>query len=462
MSRASSPPLTPWLSLHKRFATSHYWRDRLFSCGIGAALLSLFAWLVGAGLTWHLGFIAAGAALGFLRPLRSSQDWALHWLDSHWGLSYRTALESQESQGQEAQDAYGLRAALQQRVERAAKNLERPSIQPWWLPLFAIAFGLLLLPQVPWSGTSPFATTPPADGGEALVAEEEDDGQEVAAQEDALTSEGERPAAADALSSDAADAAGSPAEAGQGSTSTSASAPESDTPLDRDALENFMRSLPEEEPPEEGAEEATEEGRAPAEGEGEAGEPSRSREAAGQEGEGDTSEETGEGEAGAEAGQEGEGEEGSEPGEGESGAQEGEGNEGDEAGAEAGEDGEGDEAAAQEGGAISPEAGGAEEGGMPEEGEGGDLGQGAGAEGSAELEGFYEELERQEERLEFVPGQQEGGATSVSGVVRLPGGGEAGGPAGSAAGSYERGLERAITEGRIPVEYQEVLRDYFR
>jgi hypothetical protein len=30
------------------------------------------------------------------------------------------------------------------------------------------------------------------------------------------------------------------------------------------------------------------------------------------------------------------------------------------------------------------------------------------------------------------------------------------------AGGFERAVEQALTEGRIPVEFQEILRNYFR
>jgi hypothetical protein len=54
------------------------------------------------------------------------------------------------------------------------------------------------------------------------------------------------------------------------------------------------------------------------------------------------------------------------------------------------------------------------------------------------------------------------GVINVGGQVRLPGDDEVSLPPGSAPEVFERGIEQALSEGRIPVEYQEILRSYFR
>jgi hypothetical protein len=456
----------PWLNLHRHLATMHYWQERLLWCGLGALALSLLAWLLGAHFSWHLVFIAVGAALGFLKPLPPGQGWALHWLDTHAGLSYRTALEIERDE-----DPYGFYPAVHRRVERVSKNIERPSPQPWWLPLFALAFGLLLLPNVPWASLSPLSTQPSLPGAEAppLADDAEDLGDEADAHEE--PQDGEESGLAEGLD-EQGEESGLDANGPEGERSFDGSrAPESDTPLDREALDNFLRDLE----GEDGADEAGDPEARPG-GDEEAGEreaPAQPREAregdAGndedQEGEEGTAQERGEGEEGQPGRQEGEEADGeaagSEEGEQADGEEEGEdGAVGGEEGAE-GEEGLGEDEGGDERGA-SPDGAGGDEEGLGEDD--GDLdGEGAGARGmEAETEGLHEELEREEERLEFVPGQREEGPSASSGTIRMPGAGEAEGPAGASPEEFERSLERAITEGRIPVEYQEVLRDYFR
>jgi hypothetical protein len=464
----------PWLRLHSRLAATRYWQDRLTVCGLGALLLSFVAWLLGAHLLWHLGFIALGSALGFLPRLRSGQGWALHWLDTHLGLSYRTALEVPRGD-----DHYGLYTALHRRVERAGKNLERPSPQPWWLPLFAVAFGLLLVPNAPWSAASPLSTAPGMSGPEVPPAAAED--PDEASAEEPPGDEPESPEGADAPAGDPGDPDGPEGE-GSGAPGQGGRAPEGGAGSERQALEDFLRSVEEAEedeggsegapsgaPDESGEEEGREgptqareadredDGREP----GDSGEPGEPGEPGAEPGEGDEAQaaEAAEGEqsapqtqpAGAEEGEEGD--DGAEQGQGEEEGLE----DGGEEGLGEGPSDEGAEAQGQPGGEDAP--------GPEGDAEGGDLdpGGGVGADGLApDAEGLFETLEREEDRPEFVPGQRDDGGRASSGVVRLPGGGQAEGPAGAAPESFERGLERAITEGRIPVEYHEVLRDYFR
>jgi hypothetical protein len=63
---------------------------------------------------------------------------------------------------------------------------------------------------------------------------------------------------------------------------------------------------------------------------------------------------------------------------------------------------------------------------------------------------------------EQLEGQLEQGTINTGGQVRLPGDDDVTLPGGSAPAEYQQGVERALSEGRIPVEYQEILRSYFR
>jgi hypothetical protein len=62
-----------------------------------------------------------------------------------------------------------------------------------------------------------------------------------------------------------------------------------------------------------------------------------------------------------------------------------------------------------------------------------------------------------------LQGQVSGGPNNTAGTVRLPGEmSQTIFPEGSAPSSFSRAEEEALTEGRIPLEYQEVIRNYFR
>ena len=63
------------------------------------------------------------------------------------------------------------------------------------------------------------------------------------------------------------------------------------------------------------------------------------------------------------------------------------------------------------------------------------------------------------ERLE---GERGAGVTNQAGETFAPGSDDVNIPGGRSAAEYSRAAEEAINEGRIPVEYQNILRDYFR
>jgi hypothetical protein len=64
--------------------------------------------------------------------------------------------------------------------------------------------------------------------------------------------------------------------------------------------------------------------------------------------------------------------------------------------------------------------------------------------------------------LEFLPGRLGRGPQNTGGAVRLPGSDRVEIPLGSAPGSFGSAVEKAVTEGDIPVDYQEIIRNYFR
>jgi hypothetical protein len=63
---------------------------------------------------------------------------------------------------------------------------------------------------------------------------------------------------------------------------------------------------------------------------------------------------------------------------------------------------------------------------------------------------------------EFLEGQLSGAAANPAGSVRLPPFSDVELPQGSSTTEFTRAAERAVTEGQVPLEYQEIIRNYFR
>jgi hypothetical protein len=93
----------------------------------------------------------------------------------------------------------------------------------------------------------------------------------------------------------------------------------------------------------------------------------------------------------------------------------------------------------------------------------GEAGEGAGYLPSAPTPNADEQLGTSQQDPEFLPGRVQGGANNIAGTVRLPGEtSQTVFPQGSAPSSFSRAEEEALTEGRIPLEYQEIIRNYFQ
>lgn len=63
---------------------------------------------------------------------------------------------------------------------------------------------------------------------------------------------------------------------------------------------------------------------------------------------------------------------------------------------------------------------------------------------------------------ELLPGVLQDGPENPAGTVRLPGDTEVYLPPGRAPTEYQAAAEEALTEGDLPLAYQEVIRRYFR
>ena len=112
---------------------------------------------------------------------------------------------------------------------------------------------------------------------------------------------------------------------------------------------------------------------------------------------------------------------------------------------------------AAQGGSPSSQAGEQEGGGS----EGG-AAEGAGNLPSAATPGSAERLATPPTGPERLEGERGAGVTNRAGETFAPGSDNVNIPGGRSAAEYSRAAEEAINEGRIPVEYQNILRDYFR
>lgn len=418
---------------HRRLARRHQWQQRLLFAGGGALLGSLIGLLLDSTL-WQALSLMGGFVAGLLIPRPGSETWALGWIEAQVGFSYRTALEL-------SHDTYGLAPAVKARARQALRRLTSPKLQPWWLPMLVLAVGLLLLPLLGLGngrGSGSLAASPAGDTTPSTPPEQDLTVTPVpqTPEEPAATPPGLEPTAPSAapdLSRDVDLSGPGRDTAGEGAARNA--------PLDSEALSQFLERLAQE-PPREVAPVPVRPQEALQPDAGAETEPLASEPAPGdQRGEGVTGDERPEG---AEAN--GEGQEPSPDNQPGDLAQE----PGQEPGENAGTVGE-----------PSPEASGSEAsqelGDTPNDGTGDTAGAGetvpvpvAPAPGEPR------------QPLEFLPGQLQEGPAARAGVILQPGQEPGELPAGMPAGGFERAVEQALTEGRIPVEFQEILRNYFR
>jgi hypothetical protein len=484
---SAKPDPETMLRLHERLASQRLWFFRLFIASGLALVVSLILWLFRVPLLWHL----SGIALGFIAGLflqHSMKAWALAWIREQAGLSYETALE-QHSKEQNQQDEFGFSASLKERAVEEASRLTLPKYQAWWLPMLAVALGLAFLPLIPsiTNLPSPLTTQPTAT---TLPETTNQTANTVDPSQPQQTSE---PVAEPPPDGQAPSQETSGTDTSQLSDANSSSSASSDTQsADEQALDQFLENLRQNEPPQEQAPDvdlssvmqpsggrggqASDEDRASRPrseqtnpfsqaGENESGEAQQNQQA-------QNNAENTEGEQD----QQGQEQQGQEQGQenGEQQAQSQEGQEGaEDASSETSQEGTDRQPQQGEGQQAEGEQGqeGAGESGMNGEAQSADRGSDSGqnAEGAGSLpgspaEGTSEELAgSSQQNPDFLPGQVGEGPNNIAGTARLPGETEElVFPQGSAPGSFSRAEEEALTEGRIPLEYQEVIRNYFR
>jgi hypothetical protein len=472
------------LRLHERLASQRLWFFRLLIASGLALAVSFILWLVRVPLVWHL----VGIVFGFIAGLfvqRSMKSWALTWIRERAGLSYETALEQQQN------DDFGFSTSLKERASDEASRLSLPKYQAWWLPMLAVAAGLAFLPLIPSLTNLPTAlTTQPTQAPLPEASGQPANSVEPSEPQPTTQPVAQPPQEGQAPSQDTSEADTSQLE---GATGSSASSSDSQS-ADDQALDRFLDNLRQNEQSQDQAPDVdlssvmqpsgSNSGQPSNEDQGsrprneqnnpfeQAGQNQNSEAQQGQQQQApqDAAQNGEEGEGGQNAqGQQAQSQ--TEEGQASSQSEQPQGSE--QSAAQQGQEqqGQGQQGEGQEGEQQQGEQGqeGAGESGMNAQGQqegssdSGQNAEGAGSLAGTPTEGNTEVTGSSQQNPDFLPGQISEGPNNVAGTARLPGETEeVVFPEGSAPGSFSRAEEEALTEGRIPLEYQEVIRNYFR
>ncbi|MEM7735253.1 MAG: hypothetical protein AAF267_05625 [Deinococcota bacterium] len=493
---------------HLRLAQRFYWQTQLWHCALAGLAASVFGYVLGLPFLWHTVLTGLGFAVGFAWRSRHGKPKALRYIEDEIGLSYSTAVELQadidprdgieqtavegfdDSQRTLADTRY--RAFFAKEVTRRAnyrvRRLEQPKLQPWWLPMVALALILIILPNISLprlprrlgpnqppptqangrplnplaeetAADDPLTEQPNASSPESESRPDEVDGERAAELEDFDTpDDSDAPPAGEgdtldrfveglgsSQSTESADSRPQPSEPDEPEPQAGGNA------VPRAGDQNFREIPPDDrvqnvaqgETPQGSGEFARDTGSDPSDQNSEQGDADGDGRLAAadsnappedsgageesQEGEAQAEQEGGDPQAGSQ----------SQPESSPTDTPESGGNPQDTA-ADASQDA-GD--AGFDESLNDPSNGTGDRGGRAETDDG-ELGDASDPE---QLESTLQE-----------------GVINVGGQVRLPGDDEVTLPVGSSPEVFERGIEQALSEGRIPVEYQEILRSYFR
>lgn len=426
-------------NLHVRLLRQRNRHIRLTRGAILLLLAAVICWLAGFGFAAHVGLSLLAGVVGVVLPVAGSRDWAFGYITQQSGLAYETALVIE----QQPRDEHGFRNSVRSRARAGIAGMDQPKFNEWWLAALILAAAIILLPVLqlspPWSGTpaqpppeNPLAASPDAPADEA----EDDD----PAAEEPLP----EPEAEELVAPQVEQAAGDSQEPG-----SAASAESPGTEREGDVLDRFLDNLrerprePEPAPEVPGSPvpaDAEDSERSDDEQESESTAPFDEDAEDGDEADSDS--QTG-AEAAADSGEGDQQEELDQPGP----EQQGEQNE------PAG-DGE------QPGDAPSPADDEDPDGtqGLTEGEDGDSAGGGPG------VEDFSEEQERfrAEGEEDFLEGQLQGNEVNIGGDVRLPGFSDVELPPDASPGRLGEAVERSLTGGNVPLEYQDIIRNYFR
>ena len=452
--------------LHERLAHRAAALTRLTRAAGAAAVAAVAGWLLGLSPGQHALAVVAGAGVAAVWPLRHGLSAAFETIAEQAGLAYQTHVEHTGRN-----DPHGFLAAAAVQARLSIRDVTPPRQGAWWLPLAALALAVWLLASVVggpggWFGTTPGASpelgpaapSPPPPLVSEVESEPETEADEV---EPAEPGAGAPPPT-------------SP-DRGPGSGADDAVGDSDGEGVEREALERFLDSLrerPSLSEAELAAAETERDGvRDDADADLEAAELRTEDEDVGELDSGQlvpsdrpaddaTREEIGELPGGGDPTDPDGVDDEQRPGAGNDAADDDGPPEpaGDhDTGAEGTDPG--DDALPQ------PEQNGADEGAMGlasdepglDAGSGEDAGIGAGppAEGNDQVPDAAGELEA-------LPGLLRPGPETLGGRVRLPGRDSELTLESGEAARFERAVEQAVTDGSVPVTYQEIIRNYFR
>jgi hypothetical protein len=448
-SKRREAPASGDLNIHQTMARRRNWNTRLTLSSLTSCLVSLLLWLSGVPILIHLGILALVFVLGLAWPQKSVLPWVMTWIAERIGLSYQTALEFSEP------DPYGFHSAVRQRALEQSKKLSLPSLQAWWLPGLAIAALLALIPFSPLRSLErPLGLdiTPQSQSSSQPNPTPESAGQEQLEEQETVEAPQQTP--------DLPTANASPPpvlDEFDGASGQGADEQISERVADEEALSHFLQNLREREEQSanpfsdlnssqqsaSGGEQSDAENTVTRPGQGES-----------QQGENtDGSESSQNGEANSQEGQEGQAAEEGEEGNASAESQQSQSNQ------------------SNPGDANQADVNGQPQGSGPDAAQNqnprgleGEANESAGNAPSASNQDALSELaDRAEDNPDFLQGQLGLGPTNLAGTIRLPGSSDETASTFPAVNpNFQPSSEQALTEGRIPVEYQEIIRNYFK
>ncbi len=429
-------------NLHLRLERQRNRHIRLTRGSVLMLVAAVACWVAGFGFAAHLGLSLLAGVVGVVWPVHGSRSWAFGFLTQQTGMAYETALALER----QPRDDFGFRNSVRARARASIAGMDQPKFNEWWLAALILAIAIILLPALqlsaPWT-----ASPPPPPPPEQLAAAPEAPAEEPI-DDEAAAEEAEAEPEAEELVAPNVEQAGD----GRQEPSSAASAETPGTEREGDVLDRFLDNLRER--PRE-PEPAPEIPGTPVPADAEESERSEDEQedsdstAPFDQDTEDPAESQSEGQTGADAAAEdGEGEqqdELDEPGPEQPGEP-----------AEPAGDGE------QPGDAPVPTDDQNQEDGTPGLTEGEEDGDSAG--GGPGVEGVALEQERSgaEGEEEFLEGQLLGNEVNIGGDVRLPGFSDVELPPGASPGRLGEAVERSLTGGNVPLEYQDIIRNYFR
>ena len=135
--------IIPNENLHERLSLARFFNIRILICSSIILPCSLLGWLLATPLLIHSLILAMCLIVPWSFPRGKRASWGLTKLTEQTGLSYATAMEYSN----QTDDKYDLIKGLRMRREEMVRNFEVPRYPPWWIPLLILSIGFLFLPS---------------------------------------------------------------------------------------------------------------------------------------------------------------------------------------------------------------------------------------------------------------------------------------------------------------------------